>query len=334
MKKRLFSVFLIVLLVSMMLAGCKKNVGTPEDNAVQDTGKQEQKDEPDKDAGYKFGYSSMHVDSQYSDTLEKSIETALNEKGYQMVSKDPGEDAKLQNKQLQEMIQEGVKAVFLCPVDWEAITPALKALKDAKIPVINIDTKVKETDMTDAFVGPDNKNAGYLCGEDLVKQRPNGGKVVILEHPAVNAINERITGFEEAIANSGFAVLVRTDVGGEKDKAQAQMKNILASNPKIDAVMCGDDDVALGAVAAIEEAGRKDILVYGVDGSPEAKTELSKPGTSLVGTGALSPIQVGKKAVDVGTAILDGKHFEKDTTVDAFFINKDNVGMYGTDGWQ
>lgn len=333
MKKRFISVFLIVLIASMMLAGCKKNVGTPEDNAVEDTGGEPPKETPEQD-GYTFGYSSIDVDTPYYDALKKSLETALNDKGCKLVTKDPGTDAELQNKQLQEMIQEGVNAVFLCPVDREKITPALKALKDAHIPVINIDTQVKETDMTDAFIGSDNKNAGHLCGEDLVKRRSGGGQVVILESPSVNSINERITGFEEAIANSGFEVLDRADVGGKKDKAREEMKKILAAHPKIDAVMCGNDEVALGAVAAIEEAGRKEILVYGVDGSPGAKKEIARPGTPFVGTGAQSPIQVGKNAVDIGITILEGKHHEKDTTVDTFFINKDNVDMYGTDGWQ
>lgn len=334
MKKRLLSVFLIALVGAIMLVGCKKNVGTPEDNAVQDTDKETPKDAPEEDDNYTFGFSSINSDTPYYDALKKSMETALNEKGCHMVSKDPGVDAKLQNKQLQEMIDEGVDAVFLDPVDREEITPALKALKDAHIPVVNIDSQVEEKDLTNAYVDSDNKNAGYLCGEDLVKQRPNGGRVVILECPKIDSVNERMTGFEEAIANSGFEVLARADVGEKKDTAQAEMTKQLAAHPKIDAVMCGNDQVALGAVAAIEAAGRKDILVYGVDGSPGAKKELTKPGTPLAGTGAQSPIQLGKKAVDVGIEILKDKHHDKETIVDTFFINKDNVDIYGTDGWQ
>lgn len=112
------------------------------------------------------------------------------------------------------------------------------------------------------------------------------------------------------------------------------MKSILAENPKIDAVMCGNDQVALGVLEAMEEAGRKDILVYGVDGSPGAKSELSKADTAMAGTGAQSPINIGKKAVETGIAILEGNDYEKEYYEATFFINKENVEMYGTDGWQ
>src|SRR5699024_7747694 len=105
----------------------------------------------------------------------------------------------------------GVDAVFLCPVDWEEITPALEALDEADIPVINLDTEVKEMDYIDAFVGSDNRNAGYVCGQDLLENKPDGGMIVIVESSSVNSVNERITGFEEAIANGGFEVIQRID---------------------------------------------------------------------------------------------------------------------------
>ena len=114
------------------------------------------------------------------------------------------------------MIQEGVDAVFLSPVDWEAITPALEALDEADIPVINVDTQVKSSDLTEAFIGSDNKNAGTVCGENLKIQCPEGGKVVLLECPSQNSVNERITGFEEAIKNAGFEVVARADAVGNR----------------------------------------------------------------------------------------------------------------------
>lgn len=334
MKKKLISVCFMALLACMLLAGCKKNVGTPEDNAIQDTKNDDQDQDKDKPAGYTFGYSGIDMSNPYFETLKISLDSALTEQGGSLITKDPGGDVNEQIKQIQEMIDQGVDGVFLCPVDWQKITPALEALKKANIPVINVDTQVKDTGLTAAYIGTDNKKAGHLCGEDLVKQRPHGGRIVILEAPSMNSVNERITGFEEAIANAGFEVLARADVRGKKENAKTEMKNILAKDPKIDAVMCGNDQAALGALEAIKEAGRKDILVYGVDGSPEVKTELTKPDTQIMGTSSQSPINIGKKAVETGIAVLEGKEYDKTTYEDTFFINKDNVEMYGTNGWQ
>ena len=66
------------------------------------------------------------------------------------------------------MIDEGINAIFLCPVDWEKITPSLQALQEAGVKIINIDSQVKDTDYIDAYVGSNNSEAGKLCGNDLI----------------------------------------------------------------------------------------------------------------------------------------------------------------------
>lgn len=332
MKKKMFSAFLAALLVCMTLTGCKRNVGTPEDNAV--TEETEETEDEEENSGYILGYSCIDMDNPYFDTLERSIEAALGQVDYQMIIKNPGSDAELQNQQIQELIEAEVDVVFLSPVDWDAVTPALEALKEADIPVINIDTQVKETDLVDAFVGSDNKNAGYVCGKDLVVQCPDGGNILILECPTMNSINERITGFEKAISNAGFVVLDRADVNGEKAKAKEKMKEFLEKYPDIDAVMCGNDRIALGASEAVKEVGRTDILIYGVDGSPEVKAEIGKENSPIVATGAQSPIHIGKTAAEVAIAILEGEKYKKETLEETFLINRDNVELYGVDGWQ
>lgn len=330
MKQKIFRMFFPALLACFMLAGCKKSVGTPEDNAIVE----EEPGEEEEDTGYVFGYSCIDMDNPYFDTLRRSLENTLGENEYRLISKNPGSDAQVQIAQLQELMDEGVDAVFLCPVDWEAVTPALEALQEVGIPVINIDTQVKEESLTKAYIGSDNRNAGYVCGEDLKKRCPGGGKILLLECPSINSINERITGFEQAIANAGFEVLDRADVNGEKEKAKEAMGEFLEKYPKIDAVMCGNDQVALGALEAVKESGREGIRIYGVDGSPDVKQEIAKPDSPMTATGAQSPIRIGKAAAETGIAILDGEKFETTTYEDTFLIDKGNVEMYGTDGWQ
>ena len=310
MKKRVLSVLLAVMAVAAAVTGCKKNVGTPEDNAVAESGDKEGAEE--EESGYLFGYSGIDTDNPYFETLELSIRTELEAQGYRLMSRNPQADARLQNEQIMELIEGGVEAVFLCPVDSEQISEGLEALKEAGIPVINVDTQVKDSSLTEAFVGSDNKNAGYVCGEDLKKRLPDGGKVVILECSSRNSVNQRITGFEESIANSGFEVLNRADVDGDRKKAKEAMKSLLEEYPDIDAVMCGNDPIALGALEAVEEADKKGILIYGVDGSPEVKQKLAENNLTLIGTGAQSPINMGKRSVETALAVLNGESFENE----------------------
>lgn len=332
MKKKILTLFFMITLLSVFIVGCKKNVGTPEDNAVQEEEDVEEVEE-EIEEGTKFGYSCIDLDNPYYSVMRKAIEIEIKEDGYTLLVKNPGSDAALQNEQILEMIEEGVKAVFLCPVDREAIKPALEALDEANIPVINIDTQVKDTDLVKAFVGSDNKNAGYQCGENLVKKRPKGGKVVIIENSMINSFIERITGFEKAIANSGFEVVERIDLATENNLEESIQK-ILSEKTKMDAVMCGNDQIALKVVDILEKAEVKDVLVYGVDGSPKAKEKLLEENSLLEGTGAQSPINIGKEAVRTLFDIMEGEEYKEEYLEDTFLINKENVEMYGTNGWQ
>ena len=81
------------------------------------------------------------------------------------------------------MIDEGIDAILLTPVNWEEITPSLQALQEAGIKILNVDAQVKEMDYVDAYIGSDNYTAGQLCGEDLMEKQPEGGKIAILECP-------------------------------------------------------------------------------------------------------------------------------------------------------
>ena len=209
-----------------------------------------------------------------------------------------------------------------------------EALKEADIPVINLDVRADEQNLADAFIGSDDENAGKVCAQNLTERKPDGGKMVLVENPQNAAINARITGFEEAVRNKGFEVVKRIDAGSTESGVQAEMAAALAEDPQIDAVMCGDDRMALQVLQALNDAGRNDILVYSVGGSPEVKSALADPESPMAGIGAQSPINIGKTAVKTAEALLDGGAYEKEISVETFFINRDNLEMYGTDGWQ
>ena len=320
----------LLLILSMGLISCAKPAGgTPEDNPVP-----QEEEEEEEIVSYKFGFSCISMENPYYETLEASIREAIEESGSTLISRDPKGDSTAQIQQIRDMIADGIQAIFLCPVDWEKIAPALTELKEADIEIINLDTQVQDREEVDAYVGSDNINAGVICGEKLIEAAPDGGQVVILECTAQNSIIDRINGFEETIAGKGFEVVERSETGGKKDEAKTQMARILKEQDHITAVMCGNDQIALGALEAIEEAGRSEMMIYSVDGSPKLKQELAKDGSLVVGIAAQSPINIGKSAVTVALQIMNGERYEKETLEEVLFIDRSNVGMYGVDGWQ
>ena len=124
------------------------------------------------------------------------------------------------------------------------------------------------------------------------------------------------------------------DTNGTFDSALEAAKKILEEQPDVTAIMCGNDQMAVAAKTALNLANNDQTVVYSVDGSPDIKKELMKADSQIAGTVAQSPINIGKKAVDIALNVLDGKDFEAETAIDVFMINKDNVEMYGADGWQ
>ena len=320
----------LLLILSMGLISCAKPAGgTPEDNPVP-----QEEEEEEEIVSYKFGFSCISMENPYYETLEASIREAIEESGSTLISRDPKGDSTAQIQQIRDMIADGIQAIFLCPVDWEKIAPALTELKEADIEIINLDTQVQDREEVDAYVGSDNINAGVIWGEKLIEAAPDGGQVVILECTTQNSIIDRINGFEETIAGKGFEVVERSETGGKKDEAKTQMARILKEQDHITAVMCGNDQIALGALEAIEEAGRSEMMIYSVDGSPKLKQELAKDGSLVVGIAAQSPINIGKSAVTVALQIMNGERYEKETLEEVLFIDRSNVGMYGVDGWQ
>ena len=338
MKNRKIKVLLaLVVMGLMMLSGCKKQVGTPEDNPVQEEDTEETDEEEAEEEGYKFGFSGINMENPYFITLENAIRESVTSSGNTLITEDPEGDAQKQASQITEMIEAGIDAIFLSPVNWEEITPSLQELQEADVRIINVDTQVKEMDYVDAYVGSDNEAAGRMCGEALIEKCPDGGKVLILECPTQNSINERITGFEEAISKAevGFEIVARENTDGKFEKSVEVAQNILKEHTDVTAIMCGNDQIAVGAQTAVNLLGMDDVIIYGVDGSPDIKKELEKSDTQIAGTAAQSPINMGKKAVEVGLAILNGEEYEKENYVEIIdMITKDNVEMYGADGWQ
>ena len=286
--------------------------------------------------GKVFGYTCMTMNNPFFIVLEKSIREAVEANGDKLITVDPSMDVALQISQVEDLIVQEIDAIFLNPVDWEGIAPALDELNKAGIPIINFDAEVKDLDKVTAYVGSNNYNAGYVCGKDLVDNNPDGGNIVVLDSPTMNSVNDRISGFfaalEEAGATEKFPVVHQADALGDLPTAMGIMDDVLQRDIEILAIMGGNDPTALGALASCKAAGRTEIKIYGVDGSPDAKLEISKGG--LTGSGAQSPISIGKDSVTVAYKILDGEAFELRTPVNTFMINADNIAEYGVDGWQ
>ena len=283
--------------------------------------------------GWLFGFTCMQLSNPFFTILEATIREEVERRGDRLITVDPAMDPVLQINQIEDLIVQRIDAIFLNPVDWQAIRPALQALNRANIPIINFDAEVYDMNLVTAYAGSDNFNAGYVCGVDLVRRFPNGGPIAILESPTMNSVRDRIDGFEHAIMGRGFDIVFRRDALGDLPTAMRHTEDMLIAHPNVIAIMGGNDPTALGALAALRAAGRTDIIIYGVDGSPEAKAAIAE-GSPFVGSGAQSPISIARYSVRLAYQILNNEPFEARVPVPTFLINEYNVLEFGIDGWQ
>jgi ribose transport system substrate-binding protein len=280
-----------------------------------------------------FGYTCIQMNNPFFAILEQTIREEVEKNGDRLITFDPDLDIQKQISQIEDLISRKIDAIFLNPIDWEEIRPALVSLNQAKIPVINFASEVRDIDLAAVYVGSDNWNAGYICGIDMVKRFPNGGPIAVLDAPTTRSIRDRIDGFNEAIAGKGFTVVFLRDAKDDFTTALRHAEEMLKSNPEVLAIMGGNDPIALAALAVCKAANRTDILIYGVDGSPLAKAAIAEGG-QFVGTGAQSPIAIAKESAAIAYKILNKKAYDKKVTVRTFMINQENIAEYNTDGWQ
>ncbi len=283
---------------------------------------------------YTFGYTAMDGTNPFFVIIEKTIREEVEGRGDKLISTDPANDVSRQITQIEDMITQGIDAIFLNPAEAEGILPALDQLKAANIPIINFDTEVANLDYVASYAGSDNFNAGFVCGEDMVKKLPNGGPIIILDSPTMNSVVDRTNGFLKAIEGKNFEIVGQQDAKGNLEVSMGLAQDLLQAHGDVVAIFGGNDPTALGALAAANAAGLKNCLIYGVDGSPDIKAELAS-GTSLIeGSGAQSPVSIAKTSVDIMYKAMAGEKVEARYPVETFLITKDNVAQYGVDGWQ
>ena len=281
--------------------------------------------------GNKIGYTCMDGTNPFFVTLEASIREVVEAHGDQLISLDPQNSNEKQISQIEDLISQGIVAMFVNPVDRDGIIAGLDKLKEAGIPMFGFDTEVADMSYLVSYAGSDNYNAGFVCGEDLVAKCPDGGNIIVLDSPTMQSVVDRTDGFLAAIEGKGFTVVSQIDCMGNQEQGNLNGTDALTAHQDAGAIFGGNDPTALGAYAAAEAAGSK-ALIYGVDGSPDIKALIADG--KVTGTGAQSPMSIGKTIAEVYYKVEAGETVEARYPIPTFMINADNVAEFGTDGWQ
>ena len=280
-----------------------------------------------------FGVSYMTMNNPFYKIINNEILKVVEKNNDTLITLDPELDVDKQNEQIYKFIDQKVDGIFINPIDFEQIEPALQAAKRANIPVIIIDAPVSDESLVNCTIVSDNYDAGVQCAKDMM-ERLDSANIVLLKHTTAKSAKERIEGFLSVIDNNEkYKVINEAECDGQLEIAMPKMQEIIEETPDIDVVMALNDPSAIGALAALEKNNKNDVMVYGIDGTPEIKALIGR-NQMIVGTIAQSPIKMGQIAVENMYNILNGKKIEKNIIIPISLINKENLFKYDEDRWQ
>ena len=262
-----------------------------------------------KEHSTKFGAVYMTLNNPFYTIINEEMRTQIESHGDVLLSRNPHLDEEEQSKEIQELVEQGIKVLFINPIDSGNIAGALEKAKAAGVSVVAIDTNVARTDLVDSTVVSDNYMAGVQCAKHLLENK-SSGRVAILTHAKATSAQDRIRGFIETLKDKPeFQIVDQADCLGQLELAMPAMEEMLKRHPDIDVVMALNDPSALGAMAALKNAGRlSDTMIYGVDGTPEAM-EMIESGL-MTGTVSQEPKKIARLAVNEAYKILEKKEID------------------------
>ncbi|MDX0775606.1 substrate-binding domain-containing protein [Sinorhizobium medicae] len=229
---------------------------------------------------YKVGFAQTESNNPWRIAQTNSMKAEAEKLGHQLVYTDAAGSAAKQVADVNSMIAQGVDLIFLAPREEKPLIPAVMAAKKAGIPVILLDRSVdpslaKAGEDYVTFIGSDFIEEGKRIAEWLIKNANGKSKIIELEGTTGSSpANDRKKGFDETIKTAGGFEIVASQSGDfARDKGRQVAEALLQAHPDADIVYAHNDEMAIGAIAAIEAAGKvpgKDVLVLSIDGGKEA----------------------------------------------------------------
>ena len=345
MKRKLVSLLLCVAMVATLAAGCGSGSGDSKDSSKEDSKKtEEKKDEgtkevstdtvfgkalaqvnedlaplPEKDTGKKLAAIESTLTNSFWVTMQEGYEDTAEEYGVSIdvQATDSDTDTTGQLDILNNMLVKDYEAIAVSPLTEDCLISGIVAANQTDVKIITTGNEVNDESLKeaggkiDAKITVDFYNQGVLGAQYIIDKTDGKGKVaVIAGNEGATQSDARRDGAKETFEDAGMEVVAVEQCDFDAQKAYDAAAAIIESNPDIVGIACGNDDMALGVVRALEEKDAKDqVAVVGVDFTEEAKAAIEE-GT-YDATVAMSPYLMGKEAVIIMLKALEGQDVSK-----------------------
>lgn len=238
--------------------------------------------------------------------LEEGLLTMAKQNNYDLIITSADFDLGKQTAQVEDFITRKVDAIIVCPVDSRGIGAAIKKANEAKIPVFTADIAAQEGHVV-SHIASDNVAGGELAGKYLAEVLKGKGKVAIIGQPTVTSVLDRTQGFKNALEKfPNINIVAEVNGEGVRDKAMQAASDILQAHPDLNGIFGINDDSALGALDAVMQFKRTNVVIIGYDATPPAVTAILND-TPLKADVVQHPQQIGMTTISIVKDYFDGK---------------------------
>ncbi|OOF85403.1 ribose ABC transporter substrate-binding protein RbsB [Rodentibacter ratti] len=259
------------------------------------------------------------LDNPFFVTLKDGAQKKADELGYKLVVLDSQNDPAKELANVEDLTVRGAKVLLINPTDSEAVGNAVAIANRNNIPVITLDRGAAKGNVV-SHIASDNVAGGKMAGDFIAQKLGSGAKVIQLEGIAgTSAARERGEGFKQAIETHKFNVLASQPADFDRTKGLNVTENLLASKAEVQAIFAQNDEMALGALRAVNAANKK-VLIVGFDGTDDG-VKAVKSG-KLAATIAQQPDVIGSLGVATADKILKGEKVDAKIPVDLKVISE------------
>ncbi|HIZ36769.1 MAG TPA: ABC transporter substrate-binding protein [Candidatus Ruania gallistercoris] len=276
------------------------------------------------------GLMVQDLSNPFFGAMEDALVAAAEPQGIEVNVQDGQQDLNTQNNQIDTFIQQQVDAILINAVDSEGIGPAVQRATDAGIIVVAVDVAAEGAQAT---VTLDNTAAGEEACTFLFEEMGGSGDILVVDGTPITSVQDRMSGCETVMEEYPDINVVGHQNGDNgRQEALSLTQDMLTANSDIDGIFAINDPSALGATLAAEQAGYTDLVIVGVDGSPEAVEALEDADSMFTGTAKQDPGAQVERGLEMAQQIAAGEELEEDyVEIPTEMLTRDNLADY--EGW-
>ena len=260
------------------------------------------------------------LDNPFFVTLKEGAEKQAKALDYDLVVLDSQNDPAKELANVEDISVRGVKVLLINPTDSDAVGNAIAVANQKKLPVITLDRAANKGQVV-SHIASDNTAGGEMAGNYIAEKLGKGAKIIQLEGLAgTSAARERGAGFAKAAEAHDFKILASQPADFDRSKGLNVMENLLTAQPEVQGVFAQNDEMALGALRAIQAAGKKDLVLVGFDGTDDGVKAVK--GGKMAATIAQQPEKIGEIGVQTADKVLKGEKVEASIPVELKLINQ------------